>query len=334
MKKKVFILGFGRSGTTWICDIVSKASGTLVLFEPFHPSVTEASREVSYAPVCENGASLKEYLNNVMGKRHRKMWLMRNHVPVRLEEISPNFLELIWENCRIRGFKEIRANFMLSWLHNNFDAKIVYIIRHPCAVVSSILKRQNFWEFGWPGTYELFLARTVYNDHYKTHRIARCLPVVEHAKTDFERIAVMWAVTHAVTLPELKELNLPLFYYEDFYAQPFPAVKELMAYLEMPEIDLHPAHIFTPSMTTLKTLHGLYGMDKSVSREGASLFWRGVLDEREVGTVLDIVRYFGIELYNETGFPVKEGFTGGEGWDSIPMPGQFPGPSGHEIFRS
>jgi hypothetical protein len=297
----LIILGFGRSGTTWISDIISKVTGSLILFEPLHPSVTDLSRNFSYSAVANKDDSiiLKDYLENVLNKRHRKMWLMRNHVPTPLENVSHNFLEVLWEECSVIGFKEIRANFMIPWLRSNLNAKIIFVVRHPLAVVSSILKRSNFWEFGWPDTYELFLEKTIYNSCYKDHEISTCIDLIQSAKTTLEKITVMWAVTHAIALPELKKLNLPFFYYEDIYCDPFSSIRNMFRYLGYNQIKLHPSYLFTPSMTTLKTIHGLYSMEERILSKNLAFFWERILSEKEIGTVMDIVGHFRIHVYDD-----------------------------------
>ena len=40
--------------------------------------------------------------------------------------------------------KDIRVNGLLGWIDKNFHCSIVYIIRHPCAVIASRLKLK--WE--------------------------------------------------------------------------------------------------------------------------------------------------------------------------------------------
>jgi hypothetical protein len=293
------VLGFGRSGTTWIADIISKVTGKLILFEPIHPSVTDLAREFAYATITDNNSSelLRNFYDDVLNKRHRKMWLLRNHVPDRLEKISESFLNILWEECSIIGFKEIRANFMMEWYLNNLNAKIVFIVRHPCATVASIRGRRNFWEFGWPDSYHLFLEKTIYNDYYKNHQVKNYLHVLEDADTDIAKYAVMWAITHAIALPELSKLGLPLFYYENFYDRPFPSTKELFQYLGYDRVNIHPSYLFTPSMTTLRTVHGLGVMEEIVAQKGVAFFWDNVLSEKEADMVLDIVRSFGVNLY-------------------------------------
>jgi hypothetical protein len=305
--KKIFVLGFGRSGTTWISDVISKVTGQLILFEPFHPSVTEFSREFSYASISNDNSSLLwTYLQDVMEKKHRKMWLMRNHIPVTLDVVSGSFLNEIWERCDVIGFKEVRANFMISWLCQYFDCKVVYIVRHPCAVVSSILKRTNFWEFGWPETYIEFLNKSLYSHDAKVADSS--IPqsyyyIINSAESYIDKIAVMWSITHLLAYKQIKQLGLPLFFYEDFYAHPFQFVNHLLEYLELGNRNIHPAYIFTPSMTTLKTLHGLYEKETDIERMGAAIFWDKILSDGQVEQIMNIVEGFGIHIYDKSGFP-------------------------------
>ncbi len=301
--KKVVVLGFGRSGTTWVSDIISKITGRLILFEPFHPSVTDSSRTISYSSVTDQEQSgiLKHYCENVLNKQHKKMWLMRNHVPWPLEKVSEGFLARLWEECQVLGFKEIRANFMIRWLKDDLNAEIVYIMRHPCAVVASIRKRSNFWEFGWPETYNLFLERTLYDTRYKTHAIHSCESLVENAQSDVEKYAIMWAITHAICMPELDDLGVPIFFYEDFYNDPFRSVRGLCDYLRYDPDHIHPSYIFTPSMTSLKTLHGLCDIEQDLTRKGASFFWEGILSGQEVDRIVEIAHAFGIVNYDKKG---------------------------------
>jgi hypothetical protein len=308
--KKIFVLGFGRSGTTWISDVISKVSGQLILFEPFHPSVTEFSREFSYAAISNvNSKLIQSYLQDVMAKKYRKMWLMRNHIPVSLDKVSEGFLNEIWERCEVIGFKEIRANFMISWFYQNFDCKVVYVVRHPCAVISSIVRRTNFWEFGWPDTYNSFLKKSLLSrDGEAANSFMNLLPsdIINTADSYIDKIAVMWSITQLLAYSQIRDLGLPMFFYEDFYAHPFEFVKDLLDYLELGSRNIHPAYIFTPSMTTLKTLHGLYEKEGDLERMGAAIFWDKVLGDAQVEQIINIVKGFGIHIYDKTGFPCRD----------------------------
>ena len=310
--KSIIVLGFGRSGTTWISDILSKVLGGLILFEPLHPSVTDLGTKFAYSDVedGEDSMALKSYLDALLNGKHRKDWLLRNHVPVPVQDVSRSLLEEIWEQCAVIGFKEIRSNFMIPWFNDNFDCRIAYIVRDPRASIASIKRRRNFFmEFGWPDSYEMFLKRTIYADRYRDHEIARGIDFARTADTDVAKYAVMWSITHALVLEELRSLGLPIFHYEDFYLRPFTSVKMLLEYLGHDEVNIHPAHIFTPSMTTMKTLHGLYEQEQIIAENGFSMFWEDTLKEEEADLISDTVGFFGLSLYDDKGFPITQRAT-------------------------
>ena len=54
-------------------------------------------------------------------------------------------------------------------------------------------------------------------------------------------------------------------------------------------------------MTTLRTVHGLGVMEEIVAQKGVAFFWDNVLSEKDADMVLDIVRSFGINLYDKEG---------------------------------
>lgn len=295
------ILGFGRSGTTWLADVVSKLLGKLILFEPLHPSVTERSEQLSYRRLTSHVDTmwLTQYLEAVLGKRHMKPWLMRNHVPVTIDKIDPDFLDYLWRECDIGGFKEIRMNFQIPWLVQQKVGSILFVIRDPRAVVASILNRPNFWEFGWPRTFELCVSQILDDPAFARHPVQRHADFMRSAQEDFERIAIMWALAHAVALDDCKKYGIPLIRYEDLYRDPFNTVKQIVKACNLDPRPVHPSCIFSPSLTTNKTFHGIYNVDQRVKRGDFSFFWNGTLSAYQCSAIVDIACAFGLQEYVE-----------------------------------
>ncbi|MCX7853788.1 MAG: sulfotransferase [Caldilineales bacterium] len=298
--RPIVILGFGRSGTTWLSDIVSKVLGGLILFEPLHPQVCAFAADVCYAthPTADTSRQLAVYLNEVLSGIHRHRWLLRNHLFTPLEEVSQAYVDMVWNECPILGFKEIRANFLLDWLIDHFDARVVFIIRHPCAVLASLRRRPRFWEeFGRERHYRMFWERVVAGQPEARKRVRSRQGVIAAACTDLEKQAVMWALTTDLVARQLERRGLPIFRYEDFYEEPFTATRRLLAYLGEPAPRLHPAHLFVPSMTTLRTTHGLLRTENDYAVHGERLFWQDVLNEDEIATIMTIACAFDCDRF-------------------------------------
>ncbi len=79
MNRPTIILGLGRSGTTWLSDIISKYSGGMVLFELMHPGTYPASHHILYK---DNIATVDaiDHIAGVLNKDIRSPWLLRNHL--------------------------------------------------------------------------------------------------------------------------------------------------------------------------------------------------------------------------------------------------------------
>jgi hypothetical protein len=287
----VLVLGFGRSGTTWIADIISRTTGKLILFEPFHPSVLEESVEVSYRPLDPTTAPVvAQHINDILNGANQRPWLLRNHIPVRLDDVPDHLLDLVWKECEVLGFKAIRQNFQIDWLGEHVSRRIAFIMRHPYGVVASILRRSNFWEFGWPGTFELMMEQTVHSESYDGTPLAQLRAAARSAATDVERIALMWTATHLSALPALRELGLTPHHYSEFLASPFTGARKLLASLDL-EADVHPCQIFSPSMTaeiSAVARHGL--VDEPEGRRASRTVGLDRADRLAIDRIVEPVR--------------------------------------------
>ena len=300
----VAILGFGRSGTTWLSDIVSKAAGRALLFEPWHPDVLAESRELSYRTSYTEQESefLAAHLRDTLAKKRRSAWLLRNHLPAPVHEVDPRFVEQVWDEIQVLGFKAIRASMIPEWVVTHAARRCVFLVRHPLAVVASIHRRSNFWEFGWPGTFDLFVRNALHRGDPATEPIAEIYARRPAPEGEVDRIALMWAITHAIALPRLERAGIPVVFYEDLYDRPFMWARTALAHLGLEEHGLLPTYLFTPAMTTHRTLHGTDGLyDARGERIAPDFFWRETLDADDQRTVLETVEAFGVGLYAADG---------------------------------
>ena len=299
VKNPIIVLSFGRSGSTWVSDIISKNLGGLLLFEPLHPETCPFPQRACYADGSDPAFSveLERFLSEILDRRHRNRWLLRNHLFSPLEAVSPAFVDMVWEESPVLGFKEIRANFLIEWLIDHFDARVVYLVRHPAAVVASLRRRKNFWnEFGFETHWRLFQDHVVRNPRH-LQALAPYRQIIDRAQSQVERETVMWAVSHKLASEALRRRGLPIFRYEDFYEHPFPTTRALIRHLGGDPAAIHPAHIFVPSMTTIRTVHGLTSSESDFAAKGWGIFWDDILSPAEFDGVMALVQAFDIQDY-------------------------------------
>ncbi len=291
----IIVLSFGRSGSTWISDIISKNLGGLLLFEPLHPETCPFAEDACYGDGWQLDRRLRPFFEKVLAKTYRNRWLLRNHLFQPLESVSQTYVDMIWEETRILGFKEIRANYMIDWLINTLNARIVYLVRHPAAVIASLRRRKNFWnEFGFEKHWELFQTHVVHHPRYQDV-LQPYQKYIADAHSRPQKEAVMWSVSHKLASAAMHKRRLPIFYYEDFYTRPFATTRKLIRYVGGNPEAIHPAHIFVPSMTTIRTVHGLTSSESDFASKGWAIFWEDILSPQELSEIMDIVHAFELE---------------------------------------
>lgn len=128
-RQTVLVAGSGRSGTTWVQEIINHRGSYRVVFEPFHPKKIGALsqwKERQYLRPENDSARFLGPAGDILSGRIRNEWVDQH-------------------NRRLiagkRIVKDIRTNLSLRWIKEHFpEVPIVLVLRHPCAVASSQLK--------------------------------------------------------------------------------------------------------------------------------------------------------------------------------------------------
>jgi hypothetical protein len=278
MRHTLLVAGTGRSGTTWLAELLGSRVSSRILFEPFNPRMVRAFESFHYfhymRPDSED-AGLENYCRAVFTGDIRHPWIDRQ-----VDRLFPSY----------RIVKEIRANLLLRWLKYRFpELPIVFLIRHPCAVVASRMKLR--WDtdgdilplLSQPG-----LVRDFLDD--KSDLIRDC-------RTPEQKHALIWSISNLVPLTQFAPGTLPIVFYEDLVRSPeseLPRVFRLSG-LEYDEATL--ARISRPSATTIASSAILTGSDK-ITR------WKDELSLAQAESILAVVRGFGLShLYGDSDVP-------------------------------
>ncbi len=258
----VLLAGSGRSGTTWLSDLINHDSGYRRIFEPFHPRKVGHFRAFGSKQYLRPGDRREEFLvpaRMALTGALRSGWTDRGGA-------APG--------ARRRLVKDIRANLLLGWLAENFPGMpIVLLMRHPCAVVSSRLA------LGWRDNLdETISQRELVEDHL--------LPVERHirsARDPFERHLFLWCIDNHVPLRQFSPGGIHLCFYENLLLDPEPELRRLFAFLGRDFDDGALEGLERPSFTS-----------RPGSRPSAD-GWRSRVDGEQVAKTGEILGLFGLD---------------------------------------
>jgi hypothetical protein len=130
--RAALMLGSGRSGTTWLGEILARQSGSRLLFEPYHPQYTPLDQPLPLLlDPADRDPAAHAAAERVLAGR------VRNR---QVDQVLTARLP------RGRVVKDVHASNLLPWFRANFPAvPVVYVVRHPIAASISRIRAGYFY---------------------------------------------------------------------------------------------------------------------------------------------------------------------------------------------
>ncbi len=265
----LFLAGSGRSGTTWLAEVINHDGGYRYVFEPFNPARVGAFGHFKSKQYLRPDDAREAFLGPArlaLSGALRDPWTDR---------FNAKFV------ARRRLIKDIRANLLLGWMQANFPGMpIVLLLRHPCAVVASRLA------LGWKDNLDETMAqKDLVEDHL--------LPMqaeIRAARDDFERHLFLWCIDNYVPLRQFGRDGIHLTFYENLLVSPEEELRCLFDFLGEDLNDRVYAKLTHPSPLSRK---GAF----SPSVDG----WRGRVSERQLERTGEILNLFGLDRVYDGG---------------------------------
>ena len=282
-RKSIFLAAVGRSGTTWISDVVNYDDSYRRILEPFHPYKVRQVRHFIYYQYIRGDNRDRQYIDpvkTILSGRFRNRWAD-----------SENTLLL----SRHRFIKDIRANLFLGWMHEVFpEVPIILLFRHPCAVANSWLK------LGW-GKEDLGTRTDIgvclSQPQLVADHLAPFVDLEKELTDDFERHVYLWCIQYYVPLRQLNPGSVHLAFYENFCETPEEEVAKVFRFLNKPFDPYIFQRLKIPSHVTRK---------ESAIMAGTSLVdsWRRQVSDGQIERAIDILKVFGLDrIYSEASMP-------------------------------
>ena len=283
------VAGVPRAGTTWLLELLRTLPGRKALNEPL--LYQRARHEYGfgwhkYIAPGDEAPRQRQYLEQVLEGQAREIaaWFFE------AESQPGKVLEHATRNRLIVKF--CRLNRALRWFARQFDVqRLVLMVRHPCAVVASMLQQGAWKESRLRGHGPSRAEQALHGGTLPEALRDPFEPVLERITTQAEVLAVHWCLDHYVPLLQHTEDGYPwaLAPYERLVTR---GIEELRRITEALGVDLTAAmqnRLREPSSSVVDSVHE--------EPERQLTKWRRRLSERQIDDILTVIDEVGLSRF-------------------------------------
>jgi len=275
LENTIVLTGLPRSGTTWLGEILNTIPNSAIIFEPLHlRKVPEAEKAgFTWQTLFQDGegsGSPEKFMREVLCGRVINKWTARELTVKKSKQAEMIIV------------KFVRASNLLGWLSSTFPIrKPLFIIRHPCAVISSQIERN--------------IHPDACIDHLYAAPVIKLYPhlksKLEPLKTPMEILAAHWCIGNYYAMTILHKQCFELICYEQLVSEGVSQLEKIFSAIgvKVPQNALEQLKI--PSMTAHLGDPWKGGNPLAV--------WQRRLSDNEIESILAVVKSFGMDFYTD-----------------------------------
>ena len=275
-----------RGGSSWIMQVISANPEFRYIAQPFVAYVKDGrwghdivnydySRFID--PSATELEAIGEFIDGILTGRN----VMR--APWRAWD--PDF----WLRKSRTVMKILQAKPLMPWFEKRFGLRIVYLLRHPIAQASSVLKA------GWPPMHPTFLNHPGFVEKYLAPEQRRFCSRVAAQGSLLDQHVLTWCLDNLLPLRELKSSrSWTVVSYEDCVLQPEATLRLLSDALDLASIDRMRKQMSVVSRTAKFS----NASDAQILGRAQLAKWQKNVSASDIASAFDILKALDIDAYS------------------------------------
>lgn len=251
--KSILVTGAPRSGTTWVGKMLAQVPSIFYIHEPFSVSdppskgICNIDFKYWFTYICsENEMKYYRAIKNTINLKYDWLGALKNIESIREWRLLPREWRLLrrdWRFLReeyhqVLGhhiqhstllIKDPIAVFSAAWLAERFKTRVVILIRHPAAFVSSIKK------LNWDHPFEDFLKQDLMMKNILYPFQAEIEEFCFQKKSSFEQAILLWKLIYwqILNYRHKNPKNFIFIRHEDLSLDPVQGFKDIFSKLDL-----------------------------------------------------------------------------------------------------
>ena len=285
----IWVIGDGRSGSTWVSSLINHDKRYREMFEPFHPQLVSGMNFLlphQYIRPRDSNKQLEMIASRVFSGRFKN------------RRVDSESHSLFYKGLLI---KDIFANLFSCWVSVHFpEVKIILLIRNPFSVALSKYKLKNWFWVTDP--LELLEQHALYEDYLQPFE--DLIRKISSEGNYLLRQILIWSIINYVPLCQFKRGQIHLIFYEDVFTNPSHEISKVFGFIKPHmgnrPVDLDRESVDRPSRFSEHESNIVRGTMPVTS-------WKNELTSRQIDAGCEILQCFGFaDLYNDNGMPNRQ----------------------------
>ena len=284
VEDSVLLVGGGRTGTTWVSNVINWRNNYRYMYEPFHGGNVQISADFTPHIYLRPDNADPRYLEparRIFTGQIRDWWI--DHQNRRIY-------------ARKRLIKDVNTMLALRWVHERFRGMpIVVLMRHPFATAVSRMQMQ------WSGRVGAFLDQPdLVEDHLKS--LADALRAEDDV---FMRQLIFWCIDYAVCLRQFRRGEIYVAFYERISTHPEAELPGLCKFLG---VAWDPRMIDATTVPSIQAKRSRRATPSAIVSGGDVLAgWRKHVTPERLARGTDLLKRFGLDtIYGDADTPDPE----------------------------